>query len=81
MNKPIVTWEPFNPVADLERRIEELTADNTSLCDLVAAQSLMLADKNRELALVQDELAKLKRGQYRLHATKLVSVREVGRGG
>ena len=76
MNKPIVQPEPFWPVGDLERRVTALTEDNTSLCELVSAQSLMLADKNREIALLQDELTKLKAksrpnaGVYHFRATR-----------
>lgn len=74
MNKPIVTWEPFAPVRSLENEVYELkcaneclTEDNASLCDLVAAQSLMLADANQKIALLEQEIARLERqGQYRI---------------
>jgi len=74
VNKPIVCWEPFAPVRSLENDVyelkcanEALTEDNTSLCDLVAAQTLLLADANRRIAVLEQEVSRLERqGQYRI---------------
>ena len=74
MNKPIVSWEPFAPVVEFERQIAALTEDNTSLCDLVSAQSLMLADANRKIALLEQEVARL-RSPGRYSATRRTNVR------
>jgi len=84
LNRPIVQWEPFAPVAELESRAyrlerenSALTEDNTSLCSLVEAQSLMLADKCRQIALLEQEVARLKSpGRY--SATRRQTVRYIG---
>lgn len=71
MNRPIIQWEPFAPVATLEREVEQLrsinaalVADQDSLCNL-------LADITQKNALLQAEVAKLKAnaGRYSLRAT------------
>jgi hypothetical protein len=77
VNRPIVSWEPFAPVAEFERQVAALTEDNTSLCSLVEAQSLMLADKCRQIALLEQEVARLKSpGRY--SATRRQTVRYIG---
>lgn len=62
----IVQYDPFAPVAELERKVEALEsvnaallADQTALCDL-------LAQKCQRIALLEQENARLKqRGVYK----------------
>lgn len=66
MNVPIVQYDPFAPVAELERKVESLEAvnaallaDQTALCDL-------LAEAHGKLARAEQEIARLKqRGVYK----------------
>ena len=69
MNRPIVSWEPFPPIAALERRVEELESLNQALREDVTAVCDQVAIKCGVIARLEQELAQLKAqqrvGEYR----------------
>lgn len=71
LNKPIVMYEPFAPIAELESRADKLAADNaalrldqTELCNLLADKSGQLARLEQDAATLRCQLAE----QQRLNA-------------
>jgi uncharacterized coiled-coil protein SlyX len=73
MNRPSVNWEPYAPVADLERRVEELEALNAVLHEDLTAVCNQVAVKCGVIARLEQELEHLKSrhraGQYRFGRT------------